>query len=261
MNMKLSLFAIILSLGIGMVFLFYFFFQEPAPPLITKTRVAVAANFFKPLQKLTQLFEKNSNYQVTLVPAASGTLYTQIKHGLPFDVFLSADTERPKLLVQEGYAVPESLFTYVKGRVVLWSKNPDLVDPKGEVLKTDRFTRLAVAPIKKAPYGAAAKQTLQNLGLWEKLWPRVLQSTNLTHLYQLVDSGEAELGFLALSQLAEKKAVGSRWLVPKNICDPLEQSAVLLKRGQNNTTAKALLVFLQSAEARPIIEEFGYEVP
>ena len=260
MNLKFSLFAIILSLGIGITF-FYFFFKEPAPLPIVKTRVAVAANFFKPLQKLTQLFEKDSNYQVTLVPAASGTLYTQIKHGLPFDVFLSADTQRPNLLVQEGYAIAESLFVYVKGRVVLWSKNPDLVDAQGEVLKTDQFTRLAVAPIKKAPYGAAAKQTLQNLGLWEKLWPRILQSTNLTHLYQLVDSGEAELGFLALSQLAEKKEIGSRWIVPKNICDPLEQSAVLLKRGQNNAAAKALLTFLQSAKAHPIIEEFGYEVP
>jgi molybdate transport system substrate-binding protein len=261
--MKLSILSIIFSLGIGIAFLsYYFWLKEPEPVTIIKTRVAVAANFFKPLTKLTQLFEsKHTLYKVTLVSAASGTLYTQIKHGLPFDVFLSADTQRPHLLIQEGYAVPESLFVYVKGRLILWSKNPDLVDAQGEVLKTEQFTRLAVAPIKKAPYGAAAKQTLQNLGLWDKLWFRILQSTNLTHLYQLVDSGEAELGFLALSQLADKENIGSRWIVPKNICDPLEQSAVLLKKGQDNAAAKALLAFLQSAAAHPIIEEFGYEIP
>jgi len=261
--MKLKILSILFSLGIGITLLFYYFFlKEPEPVTIIKTRIAVAANFFKPLSKLAQLFEtKYIHYKVTIVSAASGTLYFQIKHGLPFDVFLSADTKRPNMLIQEGYAVPESLFVYVKGRVVLWSKNPDLVDSQGAVLTTDQFTRLAIAPIKKAPYGAAAKQILQNLGLWDKLWPRILQSTNLTHLYQLVDSGKAELGFLALSQLADQKHIGSRWLVPKNICAPLEQSAVLLKRGQDNVAAKALLTFLQSTVAHPIIEEFGYEIP
>ena len=254
---KIVLLAII-SLCIGIAI--YFFILKSAPASST-ARIAVAANFFHTLKKLKQVFEEISVHRITIILGSSGKLYTQIKNGVPVDVFFSADIKRPKLLEQDGYAVLNTFFVYAKGRLVLWSKHPQLVDANGEVLGTDKFKRLAIAPIKKAPYGAAAKQVLKNIGLWEKLWPRIIQSTNLTHLYQLIDNDNADLGFLALSQLIAKKKIGSQWIVPQKLYDPLEQGVVLLKRGQNNAAAKAFMQFLQSAKARSIIEKFGYEAP
>ncbi len=258
--MKSSLFAIILGLGVGTVMLLYLLLENRSSP--ATTRVAVATNFLETLEKLVQTFEESSEHQVTIVFGSSGKLYTQIKNGAPIDIFLSADTERPKLLEQEHLTIPKTFFVYAVGKLILWSKNPNLVDAKGKILATHQFERLAIGPVQTAPYGAAAKQALTNLGLWEQLWPRIIQSTNLTHLYQLIDNKEVQLGFLAQSQIIkQQQQVGSQWIVPQELYDPIEQGAVLLKRGQNNAAALAFIDFLQSTKARAIIEEFSYSVP
>ena len=257
--MKKIILFVLLGLCVGIALLSYLLIERAPTP--ATTRIAVAANFLDTLQKLTQVFEETSNHKVIIAYGSSGKLYTQIKNGVPYDVFLSADIKRPKLLEQEGYTVANTFFVYAKGRLVLWSKHPDLVDTKGEVLSTDQFERLAIAPIKKAPYGAAAKQTLEKLGLWQKLWPRIVQSTNLTHLYQLIEDHNVELGFVALSQTVAQKSKGSQWIVPQELHAPLEQGAILLKGGQNNTAAQAFMAFLKTAKARSLIQEFGYEAP
>jgi len=258
--MKSSLFAIILGLGVGTVLLLYLLLIENRPSPAT-TRVAVATNFLETLEKLVQTFEESSEHQATIVFGSSGKLYTQIKNGAPIDIFLSADTDRPKRLEQEHLTVPKTFFVYAVGKLVLWSKDPNLVDANGKILAAHQFERLAIGPVQVAPYGAAAKQTLTNLGLWEQLWPRIIQSTNLTHLHQLIDNEEVQLGFLAQSQIVKQQQVGSQWIVPQELYEPIEQGAVLLKRGQNNAAALAFIDFLQSAKARAIIEEFSYSVP
>jgi molybdate transport system substrate-binding protein len=255
--MKSKILLGIFILVVGLVGLYYLIPQQ-----ITKTRVAVAANFLGPMTKLVKVFENhNTAYKVQVETDSTGKLYTRIKNGEPFDLFLAADTQRTKQLEQESLAVPGSYFVYAIGTLVLWSNQRDLIDAKGEVLNTDKFKHLAIAPVADAPYGKAAQQTLEKLGLWQKLWPRIIQSVGLTHAYQLIVEGQAELGFLAQSQLVESKDQGSRWIVPQNLYDPLEQSAILLKMGQNNSVAIAFIDFLHGAEAHSMIKEFGYTVP
>ncbi|HMN68950.1 MAG TPA: molybdate ABC transporter substrate-binding protein, partial [Bdellovibrionales bacterium] len=200
--------------------------------------------------------------KVLVSAGATGKLFAQIKNGAPFDVFLSADQETPRKLIAEGLAVENSSFTYAIGKLALWSRDAGIVDPKGDVLNSSKFRHLSIANPKLAPYGAAAKEVLEKKGLWEKLQPKLVMGENIAQAHQFVSSGNAELGFVALSQVKMDvdKTIGSLWLVPASLYSPLRQDAVLLKRGKDQTAAKTLLEFLRSKEAAALIQKSGYDL-
>ena len=225
-----------------------------------EVQVAVAANFSSTMQVIALAFEQESGHQVRIITGATGKFYAQIKHGAPFQVLLAADTQTPLLLEQEGLAVAGSRFTYALGRLVLWSRQPDLVDAQGEVLRSTRFKRLAIADPRLAPYGAAAMQTLEQLGVLAQVKDRLVQGESVTQAYQFVASANAELGFIASSQLLVdgKRIAGSSWLVPESLHSPLRQDAVLLKSGQANPAALSFIVFLRSPLARMLMRDNGY---
>lgn len=229
------------------------------PALAAEVKVAVAANFTEPAKAIAARFKARTGHDAALSFGASGQFFTQIANGAPFEVFLSADRERPEKAEAEGLAVPGSRFTYAIGRLVLYSKTPGLVDARGAVLKGGRFEKLAIADPKTAPYGTAAVETMQKLGVAAQLNPKLVQGTSIAQTYQFVDTGAAELGFVALSQVAGVTG-GSRWTVPANLHTPIDQQAVLLKSGANSSAAKAFLNFLKGPEAKAIIRRYGYEV-
>jgi molybdate transport system substrate-binding protein len=230
------------------------------PAFAAQVKVAVAANFTGPAREIAARFKARTGHEASLSFGSSGQFYAQIANGAPFEVFLSADRERAERAEAEGLGVAGSRFTYAVGRLVLYSKTRGLVDGKGAVLKGGRFEKLAIADPKTAPYGVAALETMKALGLDAQLRPRLVQGTSITQAYQFVDTGAAELGFVALSQLAGVKG-GSRWTVPANLHTPIDQQAVLLKTGANSHAARAFLTFLRGAEAKAIIRRYGYEVP
>ena len=190
---------------------------------------------------------------------ASGQFYAQISHGAPFEVFLSADADRPAQAEKEGFAVPGTRFTYAVGKLELFSKTAGLVDDKGAVLKSDKFQKLAIADPATAPYGVAAVQTMTKLGVYDALKPKLVQGTSINQAYQFTETGAAELGFVALSQVINE-AGGSRWLVPEADHAPIDQQAVLLKTGQDDAAAKGFLAFLKGPEARKVIAKYGYGI-
>lgn len=224
--------------------------------------VAVAANFTAPMKRIAADFEKDTGHKVVASYGASGKFYAQIKNGAPFEVLLSADDDTPARLVKESAAVAGSAFTFALGKLVLWSPKPAVVDAAGEVLKKGDFDHLAVANPKTAPYGAAAVQTLQALGVLEALQPKLVTGENITQTHQFVSTGNAPLGFVALSQvLKDGKIDGSSWRVPADLYAPIRQDAVVLVKGQGRPAAQALMHYLKSAKARTIIQSFGYELP
>jgi molybdate transport system substrate-binding protein len=224
-----------------------------------ETKVAVAANFTEAAREIAARFKARTGHDATLSFGSSGQFYAQIANGAPYEVFLSADVERPRKAEAEGLAVPGSRFTYATGRLVLFSGTPGLVDPKGAVLAKGGFDKLAIADPKAAPYGQAAIETLTRLKLHDALRPRIVTGASITQTFQYVQTGAAELGFVALSQVIDEKG-GSRWLVPSTDHAPIQQQAVLLKTGQNSAAAKAFVAFLKSGEAKAIIRRYGYEV-
>lgn len=228
--------------------------------LAAEAQVAVAANFTEPAKAIAERFRARTGHVAVLSFGSSGQFYAQIANGAPFEVFLSADRERPEKAEADGLAVAGTRFTYARGRLVLWSPTPGLVDGRGQVLRSDRFHKLSIADPKLAPYGEAAVQAMRGLGVYDRVQPRLVLGTSITQAYQFVRSGAAELGFVALSQVADEKG-GSRWVVPAADHDPIDQQAVLLKPGANDPAAKAFLAFLKGPEARAIIRRYGYEVP
>ncbi|RVU84333.1 molybdate ABC transporter substrate-binding protein [Leucothrix sargassi] len=223
--------------------------------------VAVASNFIKPMKALAKRFEEETGHQAKLAFGSSGKLFAQISHGAPFDVFLSADKDKVTRLLAKGTALSGSEFVYATGRLALWSSNPTLVDEKGGVLKQGGFKYVAVANPKLAPYGAAAQSVLQTLELDEMLSPKKVIGENIAQTFQFVQTGNAELGFVAWSQvkgLAEDKQ-GSYWLVPSACHPAIEQYAVTLKSAENNVAASALSAFLQQESSRALIQSFGYD--
>ena len=238
-----------------------FFFLAVTPALAEQALVAVAANFVPPFREVAMEFEKATGHTLQVASGSSGNFYAQIKNGAPFDVFFSADNERPKLLEEEGLGVKGSRYTYAIGRLVLWSPDPNLV--KGEdTLRSESFKHLAIANPKTAPYGMAAMQTMQKLGVWETVQPRLVMGENLGQTFGFVESGNAELGFLALSQVMDQKmkGKGGRWDVPVNLHEPIQQDVVLLAKGKDNQAAKALMEFMGRPQATAIIERYGYEL-
>ncbi len=232
----------------------------PAPALAAEVSVAVAANFAAPMKRIAQAFERDTGHRATLAFGGTGQFHAQIRHGAPFGVLLAADETTPRKLENEGLAVGGTRFTYAIGQLVLWSPRPGLVDGQGQVLKAGAFERIAIANPKLAPYGAAAMEVLGRMGLREKIAPRVVEGVNIGQTYQVVASGNAALGFVALSQVHEagRLRVGSAWIVPAALHAPIRQDAVLLKAGRSNPAAAALMAYLRGDQARGIIRAHGY---
>lgn len=225
-----------------------------------EVQVAVAANFAAPFHKIAANFEAATGHKAVAIVGSTGKFYTQIKAGAPFEILLAADDETPRKLVDEGLAVKGQTFTYATGKLVLWSTKPDGVDAQGEVLKKGNFTHLAIANPKLAPYGAAAVETLKALGLYDSLSTKIVQGESIGQAHQFVSTGNAELGFVALSQVAppDKPAVGSMWVVPAKLYTPILQDAALLTKGADKAAAQALLTYLRGDAAKAVIKSYGY---
>lgn len=222
--------------------------------------VAVAANFTAPMKAIAADFEKDTGHKARLSFGATGKFYAQIKSGAPFDVFLAADEATPARLDKEGDAVPGTRFTYAIGKLVLWSAKPDVVDANGQVLKKNQFKAIALAAPKLAPYGAAALETLTQLGLLASVSPKFVQGESIGQTFSFVATGNAELGFVALSQVYEggKLKGGSAWIVPAHLYSPLRQDAVQLARAKDNPAAAALMRYLRTDKAKAVIRSYGY---
>lgn len=225
-----------------------------------EVQVAVAANFTAPMQQIAAEFQKDTGHVAKLSFGATGKFYAQITNGAPFEIFLAADDSTPAKLEREGHIVAGSRFTYAVGALVLWSSRPDFVDGKGEVLKAGNFRKVSIANPKTAPYGSAALETLSKLKLLEAVQPKFVQGENIAQTLQFVSTGNAELGFVALSQVFKDGRItsGSAWIVPGDMHEPILQDAVILKRGQSNPAASALHAYLRGDKARAIIQRFGY---
>jgi molybdate transport system substrate-binding protein len=229
------------------------------PSYAEEIAVAVAANFTAPMKLIAAEFEKVSGHTVVASYGSTGKFYAQIKNGAPFQILLSADDETPAKLVKENVGVGGSQFTYAVGKLVLWSAKPGLVDSAGAVLKKGDFSHLALADPKLAPYGLAAFETLQALGIYDAVQPKIVTAENITQAFQFVSSGNAELGFVALSQVQKDGNIeGSAWLVPGNLYTQIRQDAVILEPGKGRAAVEALVKFLKGDKAKAIIKSFGY---
>ena len=227
-----------------------------------EVQVAVAANFTAPIQAIAADFEKDTGHKLVAAYGATGQFYTQIKNGAPFEVLLSADDTTPEKLEKEGDTVKGSRFTYAIGTLALWSAKEGYVDAKGEVLKNNEYQHLSIANPKAAPYGLAATQVLEKLKLTEATKARIVEGQNITQAYQFVSTGNAELGFVALSQIFKdgKITSGSAWIVPASLHDPIKQDAVILNKGKDNPAARALVDYLKGPKAAAVIKSYGYEI-
>lgn len=225
-----------------------------------EVQVAVAANFAAPLAAIAQGFTAATGHTVKVSSGATGKFYAQIVAGAPFEVLVAADEGTPGRLIVEGLAVPGTAFTYAIGALVLWSAQPGFVDDQGAVLASGRFAHLAIANPKIAPYGAAAIEVLRARGLLAAVAGKLVTAESIAQAYQFVATGNAELGFVALSQVAApgQPATGSYWRVPSELYRPIRQDAVLLKAGEKNPAATALLAYLKTPAAREVIRSFGY---
>ena len=225
-----------------------------------EVNVAVAANFTAPMQKIAQMFEADTGHKAVLSFGATGKFYAQINNGAPFGILLAADDTTPEKIAKEGKGVDASRFTYAIGQLVLWSKQPNYVDDKGNVLKAGDYKHIAIANPKLAPYGLAAMETLGKLGLTEQVQTKTVLGENIGQTYQFAASGNAQLGFVALSQVMEdgKLREGSAWVVPGAMHQPIRQDAIVLNSAKDNAAAKALMDYLKGDKAKAVIKSFGY---
>ncbi len=228
--------------------------------------VAVASNFTFPMKEIATAFEGESLHKVRLAFGSSGKLYAQIKHGAPYQLFLSADQLKPLVLEKEGLALPNSRFTYAEGRLALWSKKPNLVNQSSTYLKSNQFNKVAMANPKLAPYGVAARNVLDHLSSNEGLdnqavLGKTVMGENIAQTYQFVSTGNADIGFVSLSQIMSKGQLkqGSAWIIPKHFYQPIKQDAVLLRKAENNQAAKALYEYMRTQPALDIIKSYGYD--
>jgi len=231
-----------------------------APAAAATVQIAVASNFMEPAKEIAATFTAQTGHQANLSFAPSGQIYVQLTHGAPFEIFLSADKERAQQAEKNGFSVNGTRFTYAVGRLVLYSTRPSYVDANGKVLARSDFEHLAIADPAIAPYGLAAVESLRKLGLYDRLKPKTVQGSSIAQTFQFVQTGAAEIGFVAQSQVINRPD-GSRWIVPATLHSPIDQQAVLLKTGANNPAAKAFMTFLKSQTARAIIRRYGYETP
>ena len=229
--------------------------------LAAEVSVAVAANFAAPMKIIAQDFERATGHKAVLSFGGTGQFYAQIKNGAPYLLLLAADAHTPAKIEKEGLGVTGTTFTYAVGQLVLWSKTPGRVDDQGEILKMGNFSKLAIANPKLAPYGAAAIEVLNHLGVMSQVKSKIVEGANIAQTYQFVFSENADLGFVALSQVYEngKFKQGSGWVVPNLMYSPIKQDTVLLNPGRDNPAAIALLTYLRSDAAKAVIRKFGYE--
>lgn len=227
-----------------------------------EVHVAVAANFTQPFKQIAAAFEQATGHKVVAAFGSTGQFYAQINNGAPFEILLAADADTPALLEKQNTAVAGSRFTYARGKLVLWSAKPGVVDAQGEILKKGAFEHLSLANPKLAPYGLAGVQTMQKLGLEETLRAKIVQAENINQAYQFIASGNALLGFVALSQVIRNGQIadGSAWIVPAELYAPILQDAVLLEKGRDHPAALALMTYLKSAPAHQVIRAYGYEL-
>ncbi|WP_333824657.1 molybdate ABC transporter substrate-binding protein [Pinisolibacter sp.] len=236
----------------------------PQSTRAAEIQVAVAANFTAPMQKIAAEFEAETGHKAVLAFGTVGKFYSQMKAGAPFEVLVSSDRETPDALVRDGLAIGETRFTYAIGKLTLWSATPGVVDDKGEVLRTGSYRHLALANPKLAVYGAAGQVVMKKLGVWEAIEPKLVTAENISQAYQFVASGNAELGFVAFSQIVGpdgKVANGSTWMVPADLYPQLAQDVILLAPGKDSAAAKDLVDHLRSDKARAIIRSYGYDLP
>jgi len=228
--------------------------------LADEAQVAVAANFAEPIKAIAAVLEKTTGHKLKITLGATGKLYAQITNGAPFDVLLAANTDTPVTLEKDKLTQPGSRFTYATGKLVLWSADAAKVDAKGDVLKNGNFRKLAYAAPKIAPYGAAALQVMEALGLQAALAPKLVQGESIGQTFTFVFTGNAELGFVAMSQVLEGGQLksGSMWVIPQNLYRPIQQDAVLLKHGAGNPAAQALMTLLKSSNIKDLIRSYGY---
>lgn len=234
----------------------------PLGAMAAEVQVAVAANFAEPIKALAAMLEKTTGHTARISVGPTGGLYTQIKNGAPFDVFLAADTKRPEMLEQEGLTQAGSRFTYATGKLVLWSVKADRVDAAGAVLQSADLGKVAVANPKTAPYGAAAMAVMGQLNMLARLQPQLVQGESIGQTFNFVKTGNADVGFVAMSQVLANGALkeGSMWVIPQSHYEPIRQDAVVLKRGVSNEAAQALVRLMRSAEAADLIRSYGYDL-
>ncbi|MFJ5296076.1 molybdate ABC transporter substrate-binding protein [Pseudomonas sp. NPDC088368] len=227
-----------------------------------EVQVAVAANFTAPIQAIAKDFEKDTGHKLVASFGATGQFYTQIKNGAPFEVFLAADDTTPAKLESENEIVKGSRFTYAVGTLALWSAKEGYVDDKGEVLRKNAYQHLSIANPKAAPYGLAATQVLEKEGLTEATKAKIVEGQSIAQAFQFVQTGNAELGFVALSQVYKdgKLTSGSAWIVPANLHEPIKQDAVILNKGKDSAAAKALMDYLKGPKAAAVIKSYGYQL-
>ncbi len=222
---------------------------------------AVAANFAAAMARIEPAFEKASGHQLTVVLGSSGKLVQQIQQGAPFDVLLSADVERPELLAKTGLGVPASRFTYAIGRLALWSPDPQAIGADGVAyLRAGSFRHLVIGNPAVAPYGVAAQQVLEKLGLWATVQDKIVRGEDIGQVYSMVASGAAEAGFVALSAVIAGPKPGSHWAVPQELYTPLKQDAILVTRARANPAAQAFLDYLKTPASRDVIQSLGYDL-
>ncbi len=220
--------------------------------------LAVAANFTAAARELAPLFERESGHTIKLSYGSTGKLYAQIAHGAPFELFLAADAERPQRAEAEGLAVAGSRFTYAIGRLALWSPEPGRFDDGEAYLKAGGISRAAMANPKTAPYGRAAREVMERLGVWSEMRPKMVRGDSIAQTFQFSASGNVDVGFVAYSQVKAWSGEGSVWLIPQDYYAPIAQQAVLLKKGEHNPAAIAFVEFLKGATAREVIAGYGY---
>jgi molybdate transport system substrate-binding protein len=227
-----------------------------------EVRAAVAANFTGPAKLIAEQFQADTGHSVKLSYGSTGKFYSQIKAGAPFDVFLAADDTTPEKVAKDGLGDSANRFTYAIGTLVLWSRKPGYVDDKGHVLQ-GKFDKLAIANPRLAPYGVAAQETLEGLGLWNGVKDRIVMGENITQTWQFAGTGNADLAFVALSQTIKdgKTIEGSQWVVPKHLYTPIRQDAIILNSVQDKAAAEAFMKYMKSSRATAIIKSFGYDLP
>ncbi len=225
-------------------------------------QVAVAANFTAPMKEIAAAFTKETGHQIKAAYGATGKFYAQIQNGAPFEILLAADDTTPVKLIKEGNAVADSQFTYAIGKLVLWSAKAGFVDAQGKVLTTGDFQKVAIANPKAAPYGAAALAVLKQQGLLDAVQPKFVTGENIAQTFQFVETGNAELGFIALAQVQKdsKLTHGSMWLIPAHLYPPILQDAVILNAGKEKPAVAALMTYLKGETAQAIIHSFGYDL-
>ena len=238
-----------------------FFLLHVSDALAKELRIAVASNFLLPLKELSRKFKESTGHKVVVISGSTGKLYAQIKQGAPFDILLAADSLRPELLEKEGIGVPGSRFTYAVGRLALWSADSTLpLKNDLQVLNHKNFRYLAIANPKTAPYGKAAEQVLRKKGFWEQIQNRLVRGENISQTFQFVMTGNADIGFIALSQLRKNQGRGFSLIIPQEWHDPIRQQGILLKRAKTNKAARQFLNFIKSNRIQKQIESYGYSL-